>query len=61
MRILKFIGYLLAALVAVIASYVFIFSGSFHTPTGVLTPAPYVSPADPSSSSAAPGRPASTS
>ena len=47
MRILKFIGYLLAALVAVIASYVFIFSGSFHTPTGVLTPAPYVSPGGP--------------
>ncbi len=47
MRILKWIGYLLAALVAVVASYVFVFSGSFHTPTGALKPAPYVSPGGP--------------
>jgi len=45
--LLKAIGWLLLALVVLIASYVFVFSQSFHTPVNVLTPAPYASPGGP--------------
>lgn len=45
--LLKAIGWLLLALVVLIASYVFVFSQSFHTPVNVHTPAPYVSPGGP--------------
>ncbi len=47
LRVLKFCGYLILALVAFILAYVFVFSGSFHTPVNVLTPAAYTSPGGP--------------
>jgi len=47
LRVLKFFGYLVLALVAVILAYVFVFSASFHTPVNVLTPAAYTSPGGP--------------
>lgn len=47
MRLLLWLGYLIAALVLLVAAYVFVFSGSFHTPVNVLTPAPYRSPGGP--------------
>lgn len=47
MRLLLWLGYLLAALVLLVVAYVFVFSGSFHTPVNVLTPAPYRSPGGP--------------
>ncbi|MCU0759858.1 MAG: SDR family oxidoreductase [Steroidobacteraceae bacterium] len=47
MTVLKALGWLVLALVALVASYVFVFSGSFHTPVNVLTPAPYASPGGP--------------
>ena len=47
LRVLKFIGYLILALVVFVASYVFVFSASFHTPVNVLAPAAYASPGGP--------------
>ncbi len=47
LRALKYLGYLILALVAFVVAYVFVFSGSFHTPVNVLTPAPYASPGGP--------------
>jgi uncharacterized protein YbjT (DUF2867 family) len=47
MTLLKTIGWLLLALVVLIASYVFVFSQSFHTPVNVHKPAPYASPGGP--------------
>lgn len=47
MRLLLWLGYLIAALVLLVAAYVFVFSGSFHTPVNVLAPAPYRSPGGP--------------
>ncbi len=47
MRLLLWFGYLVAALLLLVASYVFVFSGSFHTPVNVLEPAPYRSPGGP--------------
>jgi uncharacterized protein YbjT (DUF2867 family) len=47
MRFLIYLGYLVAALVLLVVAYVFVLSGSFHTPTNVLTPAAYQSPGGP--------------
>ena len=44
---LRIIGYVLLALVALAASYVFWLSGSSHVPVNVLAPAPYASPGGP--------------
>jgi uncharacterized protein YbjT (DUF2867 family) len=47
MRFLIYLGYLIAALVLLVVAYVFVLSGSFHTPVNVLTPATYQSPGGP--------------
>jgi uncharacterized protein YbjT (DUF2867 family) len=47
MRLLLWLGYLVAALVLLVVAYVFVLSGSFHTPVNALTPAPYRSPGGP--------------
>jgi len=47
LRVLKFLGWLILAFVLFVASYVFVFSASFHTPVNVLVPAAYVSPGGP--------------
>ena len=44
---LRIIGYILLALVTLVASYVFWLSGSSHVPVNVLAPAPYASPGGP--------------
>jgi uncharacterized protein YbjT (DUF2867 family) len=44
---LRIIGYILLALVALVASYVFWLSGSSHVPVNVLKPAAYTSPGGP--------------
>lgn len=45
--LLKAVGYLLLALVVLIAGYLFVFSRSFHTPVNLYTPATYVPPGGP--------------
>jgi uncharacterized protein YbjT (DUF2867 family) len=47
MTVLKGLGWLLLAMIVLVASYVFVFSGSFHTPVNVHQPAPYASPGGP--------------
>jgi uncharacterized protein YbjT (DUF2867 family) len=47
MRFLIYLGYLIAALVLLVVAYVFVLSGSFHTPVNVATLAPYQSPGGP--------------
>jgi putative NADH-flavin reductase len=44
---LRIIGYILLALVALVASYVFWLSGSSHVPVNVLKPAAYTAPGGP--------------
>lgn len=51
--LLKAVGYLLLALVVLIAGYLFVFSRSFHIPVNLYAPAAYVPPAARSSCSAA--------
>jgi uncharacterized protein YbjT (DUF2867 family) len=47
MKILKALGALILALVLSVVLYVYVFSGSFHTPTNVIAPAAYASPGGP--------------
>jgi uncharacterized protein YbjT (DUF2867 family) len=47
MKFLKYLGYFVAAVAAIVLSYLYVFSGSFHTPTGVHALAPYTSPGGP--------------
>lgn len=45
--LLKAVGYLLLALVVLIAGYLFVFSRSFHIPVNLYAPAAYVPPGGP--------------
>lgn len=47
MKVLRFLGWLLLALVLLVVLYLYVFSGSSHKPVNVLQPAPYTSPGGP--------------
>ncbi len=47
LRVLLWIGYLVAALVLLVVAYVFVLSGSFHTPVDSYRPTNYTSPGGP--------------